>query len=95
MFISVRKKGTFAEKPQMKISNLEKQKRWYIIPTWWDKAFKGTVVNRALPVKITLSSVRLIGVQFLFSQWTCFYDNKENYVLIPHRATRATNPGKK
>ena len=28
---------------------MKKQKCWYLIQTWSDKAFKGTVVNRALP----------------------------------------------
>ena len=34
---------------QMKIKSLKKQKHWYIIYTWADKAFKGTVVNWVLP----------------------------------------------
>ena len=40
---------TFAENPQMKINSLKKQKHGYLIHTWSDKAFKGIVVNRALP----------------------------------------------
>ena len=39
---------TFTEKPQMKINSSMKQKHWYIILTWSDKALMGTVVNRAL-----------------------------------------------
>ena len=34
---------------QMKIKSLKKQKHWYLIYTWADKAFKDTVVNWALP----------------------------------------------
>ena len=40
---------TLAEKPQMKINSLKKQKHRYLIHTWSDKASKGTVVNLALP----------------------------------------------
>ena len=40
---------TFADKPQMKIKSLKEEKHWYLIHTWSEKAFKGTVVNRALP----------------------------------------------
>ena len=36
--------------PQMKISRLKKQKHWYLIGTWLDRAFKGTNVNRVLPL---------------------------------------------
>ena len=32
----------------MKINSLKNQKHWYLIHNWSDKAFKGTVVNRAL-----------------------------------------------
>ena len=38
----------FADKPQMKINSLKKLKHGDLIHTWSDKAFKGTVVNRAL-----------------------------------------------
>ena len=41
---------TFAEKPMMKIKSLKKQKNWYLIGTWLDRAFKGTNVNRVLPL---------------------------------------------
>ena len=39
---------TFAEKPQMKINNIQRQKHWCLVHTWSDKAFKCTVVNRAV-----------------------------------------------
>ena len=39
---------TFPEKLQMKLNSLKKQKHKYLIHIWSDKAFKGTVVNRAL-----------------------------------------------
>ena len=42
------RKLIYAKKPQMKIYSLKKQNHWYLIRTWSDKAFKGTVVNRAL-----------------------------------------------
>ena len=42
-------KVIFAEKPHIKINSLKKQKHWYLIHTWSDKTFKGTVVNRTLP----------------------------------------------
>ena len=51
----------YAENPQMKINSLKKQKHSYLIQTGSDKAFKGRVVNRALPslhggsVKVTLT----------------------------------------
>ena len=71
---------TFAEKPQMKIISLKKQKHWYLINTWSEKAFKGTVVNRALPsvdggsLKITLT-VPYKGwpIQFLTSSIIRFF----------------------
>ena len=37
-----------SENPQMNINTLKKQKHEYLIHTWSDKGFKGTVVNRAL-----------------------------------------------
>ena len=45
----------------MKINSLDKQKHGYLINTWSDKDFKGTVVNQALlylrewSLKITLT----------------------------------------
>ena len=33
----------------MKINSSKKQNHWYLIHTWSDRAFKGTVVNRTLP----------------------------------------------
>ena len=33
---------------QMKINSLKEQKDWYLIHTWSDKAFKGTIVNQTL-----------------------------------------------
>ena len=39
----------FCKNPQMKINILKEQKHGYLIHTWIRKAFKGTVVNRALP----------------------------------------------
>jgi len=38
-------RNTFAEKPEMKINSLKKQKHGYLIHTWSDKAFKNTNVN--------------------------------------------------
>ena len=38
---------TLAEKSQMKLNSLKKQKHWYLIHTWSDKASKGIVVNLA------------------------------------------------
>ena len=42
-----KKQVTVAEKPQIKI-NREEKKHWYLIHTWSDKAFKGTVVNKVV-----------------------------------------------
>ena len=39
---------TFVEKPQLKIISLQNYKHWYLIRTWSDKAYMGTVVNRVL-----------------------------------------------
>ena len=39
---------TWVDKPQMKIIIFYNYKHWYIIHTWSDKAFKCTVVNRAI-----------------------------------------------
>ena len=39
---------TFAEKPQMKINSLNLQDHAYLINTWSEKSFKGTVVNPAM-----------------------------------------------
>ena len=33
----------------MKPSSLSKRKPAYLIHIWWDRAFKGAIVNRALP----------------------------------------------
>ena len=50
-------KVIFAEKPQMKINSLKKQKHGFLIHAWPDKTFKGTVVNRAVnPLKAILLS---------------------------------------
>ena len=40
---------TFADKPQIKMKSLKKQKHKKIIHFWSDKVFKSTLVNRALP----------------------------------------------
>ena len=40
---------TFVEKTQLKIICFPNYKHWYLIHTLSDKAFKGTVVNWALP----------------------------------------------
>ena len=51
---------TFAEKLQMRINSLKKQKHWYLIHNW-SKTFKGTFVNRGFSslhggsLKITLT----------------------------------------
>ena len=37
-------KFTFAEEPQMKIKSSMKQKQWYLIHTWLDKAIKGIAI---------------------------------------------------
>ena len=39
----------YTEKPKMNITNLKKKKRGYLILSWSEKAFKGTVVDWALP----------------------------------------------
>ena len=36
------------EKPQLKVNSFQNCKHWYLVHTWSDKAFKGTVGNRAL-----------------------------------------------
>ena len=61
-FLSARSaQVTFFEKPKMKINSWKEQKHAYLIYTWSDMDFKGTVVNRALPflhegsLKITLT----------------------------------------
>ena len=46
----------FEKKPLKKINSLKKQNQWYLIHTWSDNAFKGTVVNRAL---LSLHGTRL------------------------------------
>ena len=43
------------EKPKLKIISLKNDKHWSLIHTWSDKAFKGTVVNHALSLEITLT----------------------------------------
>ena len=40
---------TFVETPQLKKNSIHYYKHLYLIQTWSDKAFKGTVVNRVLP----------------------------------------------
>jgi len=39
---------TFAEKQQMKMNSLRKQKHDYLFHSWLDNEFKGTVINRTL-----------------------------------------------
>ena len=47
-FMIISPQVTFVENPQMKINSLKKQKPGFLIHNWSDKAFRGTVVNRAL-----------------------------------------------
>ena len=35
--------------PELNKNSFQNYKHWYLIHTWSDKAFKSTVVNRALP----------------------------------------------
>jgi len=39
----------FRREPTNEINSLKKQKYWYLIHTWSEKAVKGTVVNQTLP----------------------------------------------
>ena len=39
----------FRREPTNEINSLKKQKHWYLIHTWSEKAVKGTVVNLTLP----------------------------------------------
>ena len=58
----------FAEKPQIKINSLKKQKHGYLMHTWSDKAYKGTIVNQALSyfhggsLEITLSVLKALKI---------------------------------
>ena len=63
----------------MKINSLKKQKHGYLIHTWSDNDFKGTVVNRALScfyrgsLEITRTVPlsffdEVISIDFLFSE---------------------------
>ena len=45
----------FAEKPEIKINGWKKQNHGYLIHTWSDKTFKGTVVNWSLSAVFQLS----------------------------------------
>ena len=40
---------TFVENPEWKINSFQNYKHSHLIHTWSGKAFKGTIVNRALP----------------------------------------------
>ena len=48
MLMSEKSVSHFPKEPQIKINNVKKQKHGYLIHTWSDKAFEGSVVNRAL-----------------------------------------------
>ena len=55
----------YASNPQMKINSLNKHE--YLIHTCSDKAFKGTIVNRALPSLLEgLLEITLIIYLFVF-----------------------------
>ena len=53
---------SLSQETAMKINSLKKQKHWYLIRTWLDKGYKGTVVNREYSslkkrsLKITLTA---------------------------------------
>ena len=61
--------SNFSEKPKLKLSSLNKQNNWYLIYSYTDKAFKGTVVNHTLPslvggsleITLTVPSVNITG----------------------------------
>ena len=48
-FISKKYASHFVEKSEMKMNSLKMNKHECLIQTWSGKAFKGPVVNRALP----------------------------------------------
>ena len=58
---------TFVEKSQLNITSFLNYKHLYLVHDWWDKAFKGTVVNRTLheeSIKMTVTvplNVKLLG----------------------------------
>ena len=58
---------TFGENPQLKIISILNYKHWYLIHTWSDKAFDGTVVNRASllggSLEITLTVPLIIDIK--------------------------------
>ena len=61
--------SNFSEKPKLKLSSLNKQNNWYLIHSYADKAFKGTVVNQtllslvggSLEITLTVPSVNITG----------------------------------
>ena len=57
---------TSAENPQIKINSLKKKKRWYLIHTWSDIAFKGITGNQTLPSLLERSLEITLTVPFSF-----------------------------
>ena len=59
----------FEEKPQLKSINFQNCKHWYLIQTWSDNAFKGSVVNRALTFETKFFYKILKSFSFLVFFW--------------------------
>ena len=59
----------FEEKPQLKSINFQNCKHWYLIHTWSDNAFKGSVVNRALTFETKFFYKILKSFSFLVFFW--------------------------
>ena len=68
--------STFVKKPQLKMTRFRNYELGYHIHTWSDKAFKGTVLNRASPLlysgsieislTVPLKEIRNISIQITF-----------------------------
>ena len=80
-----------------KINSLNKQNHGRLIHTWWDKAFKGTVVNRAqlslhgiCPLKLRLRSLNL---KSLVNNWSQLTVNLLNVNILNDSSARYYVPG--
>ena len=68
--------STFVKKPLLKMTRFRNYELGYRIHTWSDKAFKGTVLNRAspllysgsieIPLTVPLKEIRNISIQITF-----------------------------
>ena len=77
-------------KPQMKMTRLKRHTHWYLIYTWADKDFNGTIVNRALSSLHVWSLKITLTVPFNVTKIQRLQFNENNFFLLMGRNPRCT-----